>query len=139
MTTKMDTITNRSTYDDCVRLIDLAVRDVMLDQAEANLAEDEVWCDMAAALLIDANRPVAREVCRVQLGFVPLDLLHHWERQDAARQVYELERQRNKAATRAQEKVAQEAAARESARKAIKDATCPTCFTVRSPSGACNC
>lgn len=73
-------------YWDWVAEIEAGVADVLADLGpDADVSEDEVFCDLAAAMLVDADRAVAREVCRVQLGFVPAGLLSHWQRQDTAR------------------------------------------------------
>lgn len=135
------TISPRSTYDDCVRAIDAARDEVLADLAYEGqeLSEDEVWCDLAASYLVDASRPVAEEVCRVQLGFVPGQLLQHWERQDRIRATYEANRRKEKAAEKVAARERRAADALEAERRRVKDATCPKCFTVRAPSGACNC
>lgn len=134
-------LNNRSTYDQCVAAIDAAVVEVLADSAYEGmeLSEGDVWCDLATAYLSDASRPVAEEVCRVQVGFVPGQLLEHWARQDAAKKALDRRRQQEKAAARKAAKEQAERDAEEATRQAIKDNTCPKCFTVRAPSGACNC
>lgn len=68
-------ITKQSTYDECVAEINAGVQDVLADYGpDFDLSEDEVWTDLAASVLIDADPAVAREVCRCQLGYVPQSL-----------------------------------------------------------------
>ena len=58
-----------STYDECVAAIN-----AMADELTAELGDacpDDVWADLAASMLLDADPDVAAEVCRCQLGFVP--------------------------------------------------------------------
>lgn len=75
-------ITRKSTYDECVMEIDESAKEVMLDMAygDEELPEDEIWTDLAASLLVDADPEVAREVCRCQIGWVPQQLAEHWKR-----------------------------------------------------------
>lgn len=134
-----DTITSYSTYDTCVAQINEAVQEVLLDQADAGLAEDEVWTDMAAALLMDANERVAREVCRTQLGFVPQDLERHWLRRAQARAAASRERAVAKAAEKREARAAAEKAAEEAAKAAQRASLCRTCFTIPAANGRCLC
>lgn len=139
----MDTltlITSRSTYDHCVMAIDIAVKDFMYDQeGQIDVSEDDVWCDMASALLTDASEAVAREVCRCQLGFVPQDLERLWRDRALANARAKAERLKVKAAEKRQAALEAEQAANAAAAQALRDRTCPKCFVVRAPSGACNC
>jgi hypothetical protein len=133
-------ITNRSTYDQCVQEIDLAVKEVILDQdLEGDVSEDEVWCDMAASILLDASESTAREVCRVQLGFVPMALEAVWSSRKAAKRAADLERERAKTVQRRADAEAAAEAKRLADLEKLRAARCPTCFTVPSASGACLC
>lgn len=133
------TITRRSTYDQCVKEIDAAVQEFMLDQAEADLPEDEVWTDLAASLLIEASPVTGREVCRVQLGFVPQDLERLWLAQEQARIAAAKAKAQAKAEARRQERQQAEKDARHAERDAVRAARCPKCFTLPSAAGSCLC
>jgi DNA polymerase elongation subunit (family B) len=135
------TITNRSTYDQCVRAINEAVKEFLLDQPEIaeTVSEDEVWVDMASSLLTEAAPKVAEEVCRVQIGFVPQPLRHLWVQRERAKRVTDLERQRAKTVERKAARERAELEAEETRRMAERANMCMNCFTVRAPSGACNC
>lgn len=134
-----DTITSYSTYETCIAQINAAVQEFLLDQAEADLSEDEVWTDMAAALLIDASERVAREVCRVQLGFVPQDLEEHWRRRAQAKAAASRERAVAKAAEKREARAAAEKAADAAAKAAERASLCGTCFTIPAANGRCLC
>jgi acetone carboxylase gamma subunit len=136
----MNTITNRSDYDACVTAIDTAVKEFMYDQeGQIDVSEDEVWVDMAAALLADASENVAREVCRCQLGFVPQDLERMWRQRAHANAKVKMERMKVKAAEKKQAALEAEQAAEPARVQSLRDRTCPKCFVLRAPSGACNC
>jgi beta-phosphoglucomutase-like phosphatase (HAD superfamily) len=134
-------ITNRSTYDEIVSEINAAAAEVAADSAYdgMELPEDEVWADLASSYLIDASEATAREVCRVQLGYMPGQLERHF----ADRRLAEAERRRKKdlerrtASKKAKEDSLQAAVA--SAAAQMRANRCGVCFTVRTPSGACNC
>lgn len=134
-------ITTRSDYDTCVRVINESVKEFLLDQPQIaeDTAEDEIWADMAAALLTEAAPKVAEEVCRCQLGYVPQELRRLWTERLRAKKVADLQRQRDKTAERKAAKEQADRDAVEAERQTIKDNTCPRCFTVKAPSGACNC
>lgn len=134
-------ITTKSTYDEIVKEINDAAAEVTQDAAYdgMELSEDEVWTDLATAYLIDAKREVAEEVCRIQLGFVPGQLLNIWRAQDEAKDQAKRKKALERAAAKRDEKGRAEAAERAAQRDAIRAARCSVCFTVPSPSGACNC
>lgn len=139
----MDTltgITSRSTYEQCVAHINAAVKDFLYDQeGQIEVSEDEVWTDLAAALLVDASENVAREICRIQLGWVPQSLERLWQERARAKKEADRKRVQERAAAK-KEKRAQDARdALAAEREAVRAARCPNCFTVKAPSGACNC
>jgi hypothetical protein len=73
-------ITKDSTYEECVKEIDLGVQDCMADFGdEMEISEDEIWVDIARSVLVDASEDVAREVCRCQIGWMPEDLKRHFQ------------------------------------------------------------
>jgi hypothetical protein len=132
-------ITTRSSYEDCVAEIDLALKDVLADQPDIEAGQDEIWADLAASILIDANRKVAEEVCRVGLGFTPSSLLQVWKQRDEAKAEASRVASRARAQRAREERAAAEAARDAAALQAVKDARCMSCFTVRTPAGNCNC
>lgn len=132
-------ITTRSSYEDCVAEIDLALKDVLADQPDIAAGEDEIWADLAASILIDANRRTAEEVCRVGLGYTPMSLLQVWKLQDEAKAAAARARARELAAQKRAAKQAAEREAEAAALQAVKDARCGRCWTVRTPAGNCNC
>lgn len=139
----MDTltgITGRSTVDQCIAHIDAAVKDFMYDQeGQIDVSEDEVWTDMASALLVDASETVAREVCRTQLGWTPQALELLWQERAAAKKVADRQRRLERAEDRKTKRAQAERDALEAERAKVREARCPRCFTVKAPSGACNC
>lgn len=129
-------ITNRSTYETVVREIERAVLDVALDQA---LEPDEVYADVAESMLYDASESVAREVCRVQIGAVPPALSAHWRERQRASDAARRDAARLRTAARAAERETARQTALDRAAERRRLLTCGDCFTVRAPSGACNC
>jgi len=138
----MDTltgITGRSTYDQCVAHINAAVQDFMYDQEPTDISEGEIWVDMASALLVDASESVAREVCRCQIGFVPQDLERLWQQRKEVKKILERKRYKERAEAKKVQAAEAAAAAKAAEVQALRDRTCPTCFTVKAPAGGCNC
>lgn len=134
-------ITSRSTYEQIVKEIDESAAEVAADAAYdgIELSPDEVWTDLAASLLIDANEAVARDVCRCQIGFVPQDLERIWEQRRLAR----AEKARKAAIERAAKLRVERAAAEQERRRteiaAVRSARCERCFTVPAANGRCFC
>lgn len=76
-----------TTYEAALEAINAGVRDCLADFGEEmEISEDEIFVDMAASVLIDAEPAVAREVCRVQIGYVPQSLETLWKQRRAAQQ-----------------------------------------------------
>jgi hypothetical protein len=69
-------ITQESTYEECVAAINEAADDLAGEYPD--VSPDEFWTDLATSMLTEASEKVAREVCRVQIGWVPLDLEMLW-------------------------------------------------------------
>lgn len=141
-------ITRKSTYDEIVKEINDSAAEVLQDAAYdgMELSEDEVWADLATSYLLDADRTIAEEVCRCQLGYVPGQLQDRWERERLAlleRHAATVAAAKARAQAR-KEKIAQDRKtaahlAREAERDRIRANTCPECRTLRSPNGACFC
>lgn len=132
-------ITTRTGIDACIQLIDEGVKEVLADQPDAELSEDEVWTDLAASLLVDANEKIAREVCRTQIGWVPQSLEDLWVRRAEDRRQQQLANGRARTRAAAEAKAAAEKAAAVAERDRIRAQRCPTCFVTRTPAGNCNC
>lgn len=66
-------------YDNAVAEIEIAVKECMADFGDdMAISEDEMWVDMAASILVDADEAVAREVCRCTIGYIPQSLESLW-------------------------------------------------------------
>lgn len=135
----MYAITTRSSYDQCVEVIDEAVKEVLLDQPDIEAGEDEIWADLAASLLLDANPKVAEEVCRCQLGYVPAGLRAVWALRIKAKREQAALKSQERQQKLMKEKKDAEAAQRRAEVQAVRDARCPRCFIVKTPAGQCNC
>lgn len=61
-------ITKQSSYEEVVAAVDAAAQDVVEDLGD-EVNPDDVWHDLAISMLPDADRAVAREVGRCQLGW----------------------------------------------------------------------
>ena len=135
--------------------IDATVQD-QVDEAlrtvEARVAADGdlVHGDVVEQVALGLPVEVATVLCRQSMGFVPDTVrarVFEAENADAfarsaalsaerdAAEQKAAQRSKKAAATRAQTLAAESAAAREK----MRSATCPECFTVRSPSGICAC
>lgn len=61
-----------STYDECVAEINAAEQDVAADYGcSTDELPPDVWSDLADSILRDADREVAREVFRCNVGWAP--------------------------------------------------------------------
>lgn len=141
-------ITSRSSVEQCREALRASVTEVMSDLAYEGmeLSEDEVYCDLAASLLMDASRSVAEEVCRIEIGFVPHGLLDFWKRQDRSRQQLQERRAEEEKVRRAvvvqqrrEQRLEAQAVQQDEDVAKLRAQRCPRCFTIPAANGACMC
>lgn len=58
-----------TTLDQAMEAFDVAMKDVMEDTGVED--GDDIACDIALSIAHDCTPHVARELCRVELGFIP--------------------------------------------------------------------
>ena len=111
---------------------------------------DLVHGDVVEQVALEVPVDVAVALCRQTMDFVPDTVrqrLFEAENAETIRAAAEVSAERDAAAAKAQQRSAKAAATRaatlaaEAAAQtaAIRSATCPQCFQVRSPSGVCGC
>lgn len=126
--------------------------DAAVARVEAMCAADSdlVHGDVVEQVALDQPVEVAVELCRQTMNFIPdtvRRMVFEAEHAETIRAAAEETAQRDAVSARAQQRSARAAATRaatlaaEAAAEtaAIRSATCPHCFQVRSPSGVCGC
>jgi hypothetical protein len=131
----------------------------MRTQIDSAVAEVERRCaadpelvhgDVVEEVALDIDLDIAVLLCTEQMGFVPDTIRSRvFEAENSASYAKAAERRAEREVTEAKAKQRSQRAAATRANTAVAEAavtsqqirsnTCPKCFTVRSPSGACAC